>query len=480
MDSQISEDRRKLLRRLGIAGVAGLFLAGSRLTPVSAANGNPLQIGQSNTGSASTPLTPASYIVYLDGSTYEAVNGTTGAVDSSNTDLATVLNYAITNCPSNGGTVVLRPTGTQTFHLVDSLYMRSYVNVVNFGKISVDADVDAIVWNAGHSGIIQSGFEGGTFSLPNPYTHSVFLLSGICVGCSISNIRADFAGGGYGLRLTLGSTGSTEYMNCNTFENLQFNNPTVGISIEVSTTGSQGAWCNFNTFQNIMTSPLTYGVQFLAPSCGHSANMGGNLWYLVWGEMNPSTLAFFYVNGVTRSVWKGNMFYDCGGSDALPGNYALALVDPASQATIAYNLWTLNDLAPSSTTLSPLSAFAQDTFLSSWQGGLSLGGGLSLPVITKTNTNYDIKTWDAIILVSTGSSARTITLPAAAETPRGQILTIKKTDSGSGTIIVAAASGDTIEGATTKNLAAVQYNMLSLVGDGTATWYITGSIGTIT
>jgi hypothetical protein len=104
--------------------------------------------------------------------------------------------------------------------------------------------------------------------------------------------------------------------------------------------------------------------------------------------------------------------------------------------------------------------------------------GLRLGVVTKTNTNYTILGTDAIVLVSTGNSARTMTLPAASQ--MGQILIIKKIDAGTGTVIVSRAGADTIQGATTKTLAAVQYNELVLYADGVSTWYIMTSIGTIT
>jgi len=51
---------------------------------------------------------PASYIIYIDGSTIKAQNGLTGQIDYSNTDAATVIQNAINALPSTGGQIILR------------------------------------------------------------------------------------------------------------------------------------------------------------------------------------------------------------------------------------------------------------------------------------------------------------------------------------------------------------------------------------
>lgn len=54
------------------------------------------------------------YIVYVDGSTYYAVDGSTGVVGSSGTNAATVINYAITAVNAAGGGVVFVKHGNYT------------------------------------------------------------------------------------------------------------------------------------------------------------------------------------------------------------------------------------------------------------------------------------------------------------------------------------------------------------------------------
>jgi hypothetical protein len=110
---------------------------------------------------------------------------------------------------------------------------------------------------------------------------------------------------------------------------------------------------------------------------------------------------------------------------------------------------------------------------------LDVRGSVSVGVVATSANPYTCLATDYIVLCTSGStSAQVVNLPAA--TQKGQRLIIKKVDSGNKTIVVTRAGADTIEGATTKTIAAVQYNMLKLFADGTSTWYIEGSIGTIT
>lgn len=81
------------------------------------------------------------------------------------------------------------------------------------------------------------------------------------------------------------------------------------------------------------------------------------------------------------------------------------------------------------------------------------------------------KTLDAshhVVLVTTGSSAITVTLPAAAN-HTGRIYRIFKVDSGNGTVVVDGNSSETIEGATTFTLGS-QYAMAAIVSNGTL-WF---------
>lgn len=103
-------------------------------------------------------------------------------------------------------------------------------------------------------------------------------------------------------------------------------------------------------------------------------------------------------------------------------------------------------------------------------GGLAtkFSGGIQYPSAAKT-ADYTMLESDHIILVDSTSGARTITLPPA--TLAGQIVRIKRTDASANNSTVSRAGSDTIEGANTVTLAA-QYDSVTLIADGTATWYV--------
>jgi hypothetical protein len=73
------------------------------------------------------------------------------------------------------------------------------------------------------------------------------------------------------------------------------------------------------------------------------------------------------------------------------------------------------------------------------------------------------------ILVTTGATDRTITLPAASGV-EGRIYTIKKIDSGSGDVIIDPNASETIDGSTTVKIKK-QYEAIKIVCDG-SNWHI--------
>jgi hypothetical protein len=88
-----------------------------------------------------------------------------------------------------------------------------------------------------------------------------------------------------------------------------------------------------------------------------------------------------------------------------------------------------------------------------------------------SSADYTITNVDGYdtILVSTGSSQRTITLPAVASNS-GRVITIKKTDSGTGSVLVDTPSTETIDGSAQYTIY-TQYGMLRLTSDG-SNWHI--------
>lgn len=100
--------------------------------------------------------------------------------------------------------------------------------------------------------------------------------------------------------------------------------------------------------------------------------------------------------------------------------------------------------------------------------GLRSGGHLYLHSSAKTAA-YTATSADCIVLVDATAAATTITLPAAAGAS-GQLLIVKKTDSSANAVTVDGSGSETIDGATTKSLAA-QYDVAIIFCDGTA-WHV--------
>lgn len=90
------------------------------------------------------------------------------------------------------------------------------------------------------------------------------------------------------------------------------------------------------------------------------------------------------------------------------------------------------------------------------------------------NADYPITTTDGYetILVTTGASNRTVTLPLAADND-GRKITIKKVDSGVGTLILDGNGAETIDGATTYTLTS-RNQQLTVVCNGTSWSIISG------
>lgn len=85
---------------------------------------------------------------------------------------------------------------------------------------------------------------------------------------------------------------------------------------------------------------------------------------------------------------------------------------------------------------------------------------------TVSSANYTILDNDgySTVLVTTGASQRTITLPAVANNA-GREITIKKVDSGAGTVLIDTPGAETVDGSA-QNILTAQYSYVTLICDG--------------
>jgi hypothetical protein len=84
------------------------------------------------------------------------------------------------------------------------------------------------------------------------------------------------------------------------------------------------------------------------------------------------------------------------------------------------------------------------------------------------NSNYTMGDTDFVVFAD---ATVTVTLPPA-DTATGMIVFVKNT--GTGTVTVAPANGDNIEGATSKTLSK-RYDGLQLISNGGHIWYVWGN-----
>lgn len=87
-----------------------------------------------------------------------------------------------------------------------------------------------------------------------------------------------------------------------------------------------------------------------------------------------------------------------------------------------------------------------------------------------SNADFPMGPYDRTVLVTTGATGRTVTLPSAAAM-KGERVQVVKEDSGAGTVTVAG----TINGATNYTIPATQWASVTLVSNGT-NWRIVGKV----
>jgi hypothetical protein len=72
---------------------------------------------------------------------------------------------------------------------------------------------------------------------------------------------------------------------------------------------------------------------------------------------------------------------------------------------------------------------------------------------------------ETLVRVTTGAATITVTLPAPAASNTGRVWTVKKVDSGGGSVSISATGGATIDGAASYSLAA-QYKYVRICSNG--------------
>lgn len=247
---------------------------------------------------------------------------------------------------------------------------------------------------------------------------------------------------------------------------------TGGLTTGSGILGTAGTWTARQTFPTGSTGGIILGTNKLLTEqivAGASAAFG-----LLYAEQNANSAATMGImpNGTALT----SQFMVFRTSSAATNYEGIALGTDISGVNTT-NIYTLKG---GTGTIRPMvfGTFDQTTFLEAFRITTApifqFSSGLA-HTITSISGNYTVAIGDLVILDSASGAANTVTLPAASN-QKGRYLVIVKTDSTANAVTVSRTGTDTIEGATTKSLAA-QYSKITLVSDGTSVWYdLTGTL----
>ena len=98
------------------------------------------------------------------------------------------------------------------------------------------------------------------------------------------------------------------------------------------------------------------------------------------------------------------------------------------------------------------------------------GGVRGVRTIDDTDSPYTVVATDSVLVCDTTGGAITVNLPAAADVP-GQQLTVKKVSGGVNAVTLDGNGAEEIDGSTTNADVDAQYDVLTIICDGTQ-WLI--------
>lgn len=278
---------------------------------------------------------------------------------------------------------------------------------------------------------------------------------------------------------------------------------TSGNGVQITPSGLNiNANLEFNSNFATQLAGLTLTAQLSTPGNGTVYESGVDLYYVDGLGNNiaitanggvagtPGSIANLtspasasYVSGSSTFVWQSNTNIaanmDCGSvllRNLSPNStYAVTLSPPAAlsqdqtvtfpnnPASTGFVTMTTSGTLSAATSLTGgivNSMIADSTILNA-----KFAAGTQIPIAATTKlTTYTALTTDGIILASTAGGAWTLTLYSAAANP-GLSLKILKTTSDVSVLTIAAAGGQTIDGASTTKIC-TQYEAIELVSDG--------------
>lgn len=253
------------------------------------------------------PGFPHRYYVYASGSTYNAKNMSTGNIDFSNSDAATVIQYALNNSGWQIGSVYIQ---SGTYNLSTSLQPNSYNVIVSqpteTGAIlQVNGNFPAILLNANAHNFYLQGTS--LFHQQSGYTSSLVQIREGVRDCVFRDV--EFWDGGFNVGT------------CVEFSNNAAANTSDGM---------------YNlTFENIISSGFQQNYKVTIPNTSNWINtmriLGGKYWnskYLIYSNVTSSA-NWANVNGWILSdiMWQ----YDDSGTNSTPSGHGVIMFDDIAE-----------------------------------------------------------------------------------------------------------------------------------------------------
>jgi len=253
-------------------------------------------IGKSNNFSAFNLKSTASYIIWKEGSTYYATNGTTGLIDYSGADATTVIQSAIDN--TSMGSDIFIKSGDYT---ISSLTIQD-CRLIGEGNINypLDESGGVVFTLSGNDGITvktSASLNNVLIKTGTSFTGTALTVNSYTSGDDTSRIKFSKVlddiylynpnNTGTGLLITADASNNTNAIDSARFGKIVTYNFEYAVKLYATETAPKEAWINGNLFDNIFCYYPTYGLTLEANG---TAQIVGNTFIGVYIQANSGSV----------------------------------------------------------------------------------------------------------------------------------------------------------------------------------------------
>ena len=259
----------------------------------------------SSNGTVTVTVTPkslqetASYVIFKEGSTYYAKNGTTGEIEFSGTDAATVIQSAIDAAPLET-TIVAKGD----MHITSTINISRRVSLI-IDNLYIDSDVDGILVGTTDSSTLNLDTTlvkiSGTAWFTDSYTHSIIKLQ------HVRSARVDVGrifvttgmatGDSTGIHLYADGAGT--YLNSIKFQEIGG----IGTGIKLECTATSGGFVHPNWFYGGWIWACDTGIKLTTENTASDKGLSTNSFYHIEIDGATKMTTGIYNEGVDEKFW---------------------------------------------------------------------------------------------------------------------------------------------------------------------------------